>query len=152
MKKKIFYQLAGGFVVGIFISQSISIFISLFFIHEGTYIAFAPAFVQKVGNEVWAAVIQYLLSGFIGMVFSAGSLIFQNERLGYTIQTIAHFILLSVTFFPIGIYLGWLGTSFKEIALFISIFILSYFVIWAGLSLYYKKKIKELNQCLQDKA
>lgn len=102
LKKAICYGLV-GIPIGITISTSISLFISLMI---GDYSPTALSLIEMTGSVLSAALFQYLASGILGFICGFGSAIWQLEHWSILKRTIIHFLLLSITFLPISIVCG----------------------------------------------
>ncbi|PFK47949.1 permease [Bacillus cereus] len=89
------------------------------------------------------------IANIVGIIFSFASLVFEREEWNMLKQTIIHFIILLGTLLPIAIWVGWVPAQIGPIFIFIGSFILIYFIIWCIMAMYWKNKIKELNNGLK---
>lgn len=150
MKKQIAFRALLGFPLGVFIGYTITIIISTIFAN-GFYSPVVPELVRQAGSEINAVWIQYGLAGILGSVISAGSLIWEIERWNIMKQTIVHFILVSVTMLPIAYLAKWVAATPLSLLSYFGAFAGLYFLIWLGMYLVLRNKIKKANQKIQAK-
>ena len=137
-----------GFVIGVFISTTIALLISVCI---GSYASAAPDLISRMGSELNANIAQYLLSGVLGFGFAAASTVFEIDSWNFTKQTIAHFIILIVLYFPIAITLGWVPFNFRSILIYALIWIVVYAIIWFAQYHFWKKRTAKMNEKIQNK-
>ena len=101
------------------------------------------------GSEAVAMLFQCLLSGVYGAICFAGISFYDVERLPLAGATALHCALIILTYAPIGILLGWVG-SITEILLVAGCQFVGYFIIWLILCAVYRKQVRELNKMLED--
>lgn len=143
MKKAILRGLL-GFPIGVFIGYAITIIISLI-AEDGGYMPAVPVLVAQYG-EIKAVVLQFVLSGLLGAVSAAGSVVWETDRWSILKQTFVHFLILSLTMLPIAYFAGWMEKTVAGFALYFSIFIVLYAIIWAVQCLVWRQKIKKVNE------
>jgi len=139
-----------GFPLGIFLAVTITMLISIIK-GTGQYYSVVPELINRTHNEVNAFVLQYILSGLLGFAFAAGSAVFEVEDWSITKQTVIHFFISTIAMFPIAYTCRWMDNSVGGIATYISVFILTYAIVWVVQYSVWKKKIKEINGKLQQK-
>jgi hypothetical protein len=149
MKKKIIYASISGFFVGILIGYFISIVISLVF-GGGNYYATPPELVLQAGGEVKAVLFQVLMSGIYGSIWAASSLVWTNEDWSILKMTATHFVINSISTFPIAWFTRWMDHSLGGVVGYFLIFIAIYFLIWLIIILIWRRKIKDVNSRLQE--
>lgn len=137
-----------GFPLGLAIGQVISIITSLV-VGKGIYIFVVPEFAAYFSNELNAVIAQTLLCGILGANFAAASALFEIESWSFTKMTIVHFIVVTLTMFPIAYISGWIGNRLIDYIIYIGIFILIYIIIWISIYFYWKNKVGEINSKLQ---
>jgi len=137
-----------GFVIGVFISTTIALLISVCI---GSYASVAQDLISRMGSELNANITQYLLSGVLGFGFAAASAVFEIDSWNFTQQTIAHFIILIVLYVPIAITLGWVPFNFISILIFALIWIVLYVIIWFAQYHFWKKRTAKMNEKIQNK-
>lgn len=142
--KKVIFRGSLGILFGICVGTLITIFISLF-IGNGNYYVVAPELLSKFGDEISAVVVQYILCGILGLVAAIGYCIFEIEDLGMTKQTILHFILTVSTTVTVAYICNWFKHNIISVLIYIAIFIIIYFCIWISQYLFWKNKIKRIN-------
>lgn len=145
MKKKAIYRGMLGFPLGVFIGYTITIAISLISA-KGYYSPAVPEFVKQCGNEINAVILQFILSGILGTVIAAGSVVWDNDNWSILKQTVAHFIILSFTMLPIAYFTRWMDHTFIGVASYFGIFIAIYVVIWLVQYNMWKYSIKQINE------
>ncbi|AGK98477.1 DUF3021 domain-containing protein [Clostridium pasteurianum] len=135
-----------GIPVGVFISTTIGLIISLIY----GKLAVIPAANETV-NPLSAYTIQYVVSIVIGFVFAFGSTIFEVDKWSIAKQTTIHFLLTSIVFLPCAVLAGWVDSDFLSIAIYFAIFIFIYIVIWISQYFAWKNKITKLNKELKNR-
>ena len=149
MKKQTLLRIILGAPIGITISYFITIFISLT-VTDGNYYPVVPALAESMGSELNAVLIQALLSALYGAVWGGLSIIWQLEHWSLLRMTATHFAIATLRTFPIAYFMQWTPHSLKGILSYFALFFAIYLAIW--LSQYYtiKKRLKELNQKVQE--
>lgn len=148
--KKAMLRGALGFPLGVFISYTVGLVESLCYggWNTGDFLSVPPSMIPQAGNEMRAVVLEFILSGLIGFAFAAGSAIFQIDRWSLAKQTVCHFVLMSLVFFPAAWLCCWFGKSVGSILSFALIYCGIYFFSWIFQYHYWKKKILSINQKL----
>ncbi|HAZ37402.1 MAG TPA: DUF3021 domain-containing protein, partial [Clostridiaceae bacterium] len=144
MKKEAIRRGMSGFPLGVFIGYTITIILSLFW-GEGYYWAVVPALVEQCGNEINAVILQFILSGVLGSVCAASSVIWENDNWSILKQTVIHFVIISFTMLPIAYFAHWMDHTFIAIVKYFCIFIAIYIAIWAVEYSVWKHKINQIN-------
>ncbi len=149
MKKQIMFRMMIGFPGGVFISYVISIIISLVN-GKGQYYATVPSLVGTAGNEINAVLLQFVLAGIYGSIWAGSSVIWENEDWSLLKMTFVHFLINSISTFPIAYFTHWMGHDFVGIVIYFAIFIVIYAGIWVGLYGVWRNRIKHLNAKIQE--
>jgi len=136
-----------GFMIGIFIGQTILIIESLF-VGDGNYYPFSEYLVSITPTKIAAAIVQYFITGIIGLTFASTTIIFELDKWSLLAQTALHFIITSIVMFFSGFFCGWFPHTTVSTIIWFGIFIVVYIIIWISLMLYYRKKTKEINKAL----
>lgn len=144
MKKKLFKRILFGFPIGVFISCTISILISLRY-SNGYYSPVEPTLISSYGSEITAVTVQYILSGILGSIMGASSLVWDIENLSLLKQTIINFVVSSCSILPIAYAAHWMYPSFLGALAYFAMFAFIYFAIWLVQYLIWKKKINQIN-------
>lgn len=94
---------------------------------------------------------QAIASMIVGIGFSVPTLIYDKESISRKVQTLIHMGIGFLVFFPIACYFNWIPVSFGLGAILLSVVIalVTFFIIWYGYYLYYKKEAKKMNQKLE---
>ena len=146
--KKLFHAVQKGAFTGLMISVITSLIFS-----KDKYVPLYPdSFMGKIYyenfNEAVIMLICVALWALIGILFTYGNLIFTDTDWSITKQTVVHFILMIILFFPLAILAGWFHLNFENIISFIIIFIVVYITMWFGTYQRNKKIIHEANNKL----
>ncbi|MBO4533147.1 MAG: DUF3021 domain-containing protein [Treponema sp.] len=136
-----------GFIYGVFIGQTILILESLI-IGDGNYYAVSTYLVNHTSSRIAAVVLQYLISGILGLSFAATTVIFEMDRWSILAQTALHFVINSIVMYIAGFLCGWFPHTVGSTLIWFGIFIVVYFIFWLCFTMYYKKKTKEINKAL----
>lgn len=150
MMKKTVQRSLLGFPLGVFIAYTITVAIS-FFQKDGSYLPVVPSLTVSMGGELNAVVLQYILSGILGVGFAAGSVIWENEDWSILKRTVTHWVVTSVVMFPIAYISRWMEHTIAGIVSYILIFMAIYVVIWLAQYIAWRRKVQEINQKLQSK-
>lgn len=149
MRKKVLVRMAIGFPSGIALGHLITIWIS-WIIGDGLFYPIVPSLQAVCGSEIAAVGLQALLSGLMGAACGASSIIWEVERWSLLKQTILHYAALSMSILPVAFTLHWMEHSVAGVMQYLLIFAGMYVVIWAGMTLALKSKIKKLNAKLHE--
>ena len=145
--KEFFKRAIIGFVYGVFIGQTILILESLAG-GNGSFYPVSAYLLQHSSSQMAAVIIQYFLTGIIGISFATTTLIFEIDSWSITSQTALHFAITSVVMFIAGFVCGWFPHTVKSTIIWFVIFIVIYVLMWAGFMLYFKKQTKKINEVL----
>ena len=97
-------------------------------------------------SVIWA---NMLGSMIIGVYFGAASLIFEIEKWSPLKQTVVHFILSVIVYFPVAISIGWIPFKITTLIIGLGIFIVTYTCFWLGISWYLRKTTESLNHSVK---
>ena len=147
MLKKFIKRAILGFMIGIFIGQTILIIESLM-VGDGNFYAVSAYLVEHTKTRIAAVIIQYLITGIIGMTFASTTIIFELDKWSLLAQTALHFIITSIVMFFSGFFCGWFPHTAVSTIIWFGVFIVTYIIIWISFMLYYRKKTKEINKAL----
>lgn len=147
MGRKIVLRFLLGFPMGVFISYTITFLVSLLLGH-GVYYPAVPALVTLMGGEMAAVSFQYMLSGILGGIYGAASLLWGVERWSYVHKSLIHFTILSLTMFPIAYVTHWMPHTLGGILQYIGIFVALYLISWAITYQVRKREVDEVNSRL----
>ncbi|MBO7584031.1 MAG: DUF3021 domain-containing protein [Treponema sp.] len=146
-KKAIIKRAVLGFIYGVFIGQTILIIESLF-VHDGNFYSTTQSLVDLAGTKLCAVIIQYFITGIIGLTFAATTVIFEMDNWSLLRQTIIHFIITSIVMYIAGFLCGWFPHTVGSTLAWFGVFIVVYIIFWICFSLHYKNKVKKMNEAL----
>lgn len=147
MKKKVVLRGILGFPIGVAIGYVITIIISLIWAN-GYYSPCVPELAIIMGSEIKAVSLQALLSGILGMVFAAISVIWEMENWSLVKQTGIYFIISSLIMLPIAYFTHWMNHSLKGVLSYFGIFILIFAIIWIVQYIIARRNVKKMNETL----
>ncbi len=150
MKKTIILRGALGFPIGLAICYLISIFTS-FVWARGYYVPCEPELVSAMGNEINAVILQALLSGILGIGFSASSVIWKMEDWSIVKQTGIYFAIVSAIMLPISYFTYWMEHSIAGLLSYIVIFVFIFIIIWIIEYVIWKYKLNKIKENLHKK-
>ena len=145
IKKAVGKRAILGFIYGVFIGQTILILESLM-MRDGNFYAVASSLIELAGTKIGAVIIQYFLTGIIGLTFAATTVIFEIDEWSLLRQSIIHFIITSIVMYISGFLCGWFPHTVASTLIWFGVFVVIYFIFWICFSLYYKHKVKKINE------
>lgn len=148
MKKNFLKYLALGFPIGIAIGHLINIIISLIW-GGGHFSPVIPTLEAQVGSEIGVVLLQTLLCGLLGSVFSGASIIWEIENWSIAKQTALYFVITALTMMPMAYFLHWMPHSLKGFLSYFATFVVIFIIVWIIQYLAWKNKIMKLNQGLK---
>ena len=137
-----------GFVYGIFIGQTILILESLFK-GDGSFTAYSNYLASITSTEIGAVMLQYLVTGIIGITFASTTVIFETEKWSLVHQIVVHFLITSVVMYFSGFLCGWFPHTVTSTIIWFAVFIVVYVIMLISFTMYYKKKARELNEAIK---
>lgn len=146
--KKIISRGLLGIPLGITISNILALVISVI-AGNGEYYAYVPSLAVSVGGALNAAALQTLLSGVLGAVFGAASLIWEKDSWSLVKQTAVYFLVAAAAMLPIAYITGWMEHSFIGFIIYTAIFAGTFLIVWLIQYLRWKAKICKLNSELK---
>ena len=147
MLKEIIKRGLLGFMIGVFIGETILILESIN-AADGNFYAVSAYLTSNAGSELGAVIVQYLITGILGLTFSAGSIIFEIDRWSLLLQTVVHFAVTSVIMYISGFFCGWFPHTVSSTVIWFVMFIIIYVIFWVSFYNYFKKKTREINESL----
>lgn len=150
MKKKIVSRILPGFLSGVSIGYFISIIFSMIFA-KGYYSPCVPSFVDSLGNEITAVLLQTLLTGVLGVTFSVSQLIWELEHWSLFRQSATYLLITSIVMLPTAFILQWMEHSLIGFLSYASIFVFIFLFIWLIQYNIYKHQILQINERIQAK-
>lgn len=145
MFKKICLRGLIGFPLGISIGYVITIITSLIW-GQGYYSPCVPIFIEMVGSEIVAVIIQTLLTGILGLSFAVSSIVWEMEEWSITKQTAIYFLITAISMFPIAYLTGWMEHSLLGFVIYFGVFVIIFVIIWIIQYFIWKEKIRKINQ------
>jgi hypothetical protein len=146
MSKQVMQRLLFGIPTGITIGLLWSLGISYYF--GTTYQPSTPAFMAQFTDSLNALSCSVLLWAGMGVVFSLGSLIFEQERWSLTRQTALNFGITYVGFSGLAIVARWFPINLVWLLLYTGLFGLFYLVIWLVQYLAMRRLVAAMNRRL----
>ena len=147
MLKEIIKRGRLGFMIGVFIGETILILESIN-AADGSFHAVSAYLTSQTGSELAAVIVQYLITGILGLTFAAGSIIFELDSWSLLLQTIVHFAVTSVIMYLSGFFCGWFPHTVSSTLIWFAMFIIIYIIFWVSFYNYYKKRTREINEQL----
>jgi hypothetical protein len=148
--KKAFRRGFLGAPLGVFLGYTITIFIALVNPSGGEYYPVVPQLANQMNGEVAAVVLQYLLMAIMGFGYAVSSSVYEVERWGIAKQTIVHFLIMTISTFPIAYACYWMEHSLFGILTYVGIFMGFYLVIWISQMYFWGRRIRRINEKLKD--
>ncbi|NJD01579.1 MAG: DUF3021 domain-containing protein [Ruminiclostridium sp.] len=143
MIKKAGIRAAHGFAYGVLAGQIVMILISLS-LEDGKFFQFVPKLRALFNNEIEAVIAQTVLTGIIGTVFAAASLVFEIEKWSILKQCVIHFLITAAFWVPIA-YLFWLPQNIQSIIICFAGFLVTYVINWLIQYFISRNDVKKIN-------
>ncbi|EWG12768.1 DUF3021 domain-containing protein [Cytobacillus firmus] len=86
---------------------------------------------------------------FCGWLFTVTPLYFEIRSLRLPMQTAMHFLTVTIVYFILGLYIGWIPLGVTHFFIYLAISVLIYAIMWVGFYLYFKNVSKKLNEDLE---
>ena len=113
---------------------------------DGSYYPCVPAFVDAMGSEIRAVVVQTVLCGLVGMVYAAGSVVWEVDRWSLAGQTAAYFLITLGSVLPVAYAAYWMERSVAGVLGYVAIFCAIFAGIWIAQYLGWRAKINRINK------
>lgn len=137
---------------GIALGELFGLVFSLFFSYLyglNDYVPSAPTFTDHSTRPLNAVLVSVILWGLMGLVFSAGALVFKVIYWSIRKRTIINFAVYYCGFTPLAILAGWFPLTIVNWLFFTGIFVLVYVLMWMINMYLVKREIKRINQKLK---
>ena len=148
MKKQAVLRGMLGFPIGIAIGYILSIVFSLGW-GDGGYYPCVPALEEAMGSQINAVLVQTLLSGLLGIAFSASSVIWEIDHWSIAKQTGIYFLITSLVMMPTAYINNWMEHSVAGFISYFGIFAGIFIAIWAAQYFRWKRKVDKMNEKLK---
>ncbi|OIB03947.1 hypothetical protein AK95_10100 [Paenibacillus sp. LC231] len=86
---------------------------------------------------------------FCGWLFTVTPLYFKIRSLRLPMQTALHFLTVTIVYFILGLWIGWIQIGVRNFLIYLAISIFGYAIGWIGFYLYFKNESKKLNKDLR---
>ena len=113
---------------------------------DGSYYPCVPAFVDAMGSEIRAVVVQTVLCGLVGMVYAVGSVVWEVDRWSLAGQTAAYFLITLGSVLPVAYAAYWMERSVAGVLSYVAIFCAIFAGIWIFQYLGWCAKINRINK------
>jgi hypothetical protein len=135
-----------GFALGVVLCQIISGVISTLFVADGAIHLCTPEFVEFIGGDIQAFIVQSIVCGLYGSIALGGSTVYYLEKWSMLRAFVAHFLMTVTSYYLTGFFLRWFKLSDIQWCLtWLVIFIVLYTVIWLSNILSYRAQLKKIN-------
>lgn len=145
MKKTVLKRGLLGIPTGIAIGYVITVVTSLFW-GDGSYYPCVPAFVDAMGSEIRAVIVQTVLCGLVGMVYAAGSIVWELDDWSLARQTAVYFLITLGSMLPVAYAAYWMERSLAGVLGYAAIFCAIFVGIWISQYLGWRAKINRINK------
>lgn len=147
MLSKIIKRSCTGFVCGVAIQQFI-IIIACLVVNKPDFVPLVPSYLLHFTSSSLALGISSVLIGVISAVFSGSSVIFEIEKWSFLKQGLVHFLITTVVWLPISVFLWGLMVYQQAIINVFLSFTATYAITWGIQYVSCKKTIQKINQKL----
>lgn len=149
LKEQFIVRSSIGFALGVLIGTVIAALTGTSEAGDGRLYLCTSEFVDFIGSELWAFLIQAVLCGIQGVVGMGGAVVYAIEEWSTLKATVTHFLAVMVTFYLIALFSRWI--SFAEpisLAVPLLFMVPPYVLIWLINYLAYKRQVNQMNQGL----
>jgi hypothetical protein len=138
---------AFGFLLGMIVGNVIAFFTS------GCTTVINQDLLVRTGSAAEAVMVQTMFSGVYGAIAMAGVSFYEIEEWSLLRTALTHFALITLTYIPIGLYLGWIKVDnfAAEYGIVASMQAVVYLIIFLIMHARYKAEVKKLNEMLAEK-
>ena len=144
MKKKLLIRAAIGFLVGMAAMYLVPSLLNHVPVGRPVY---SEELLARVGSPGVAMALTLLVMGLYGSVCVGGTLFYEMESWLLTKATAAHYLAMSVGFLIPNWVLCW-NIPLKLFLIIEGFMTLGFFLTWLAMYLYYRGKVRELNNML----
>lgn len=136
-----------GYLIGVVTMVVINVILS--FLRGGEVMVNASAeLVALLGNDLHAAILQYVIAGFLGMAWAGASAIFGIESWSLARRTVVHALIMFPVMLAVALGLRWIPVRLAAILSFLAIVAIIYVVMWLTQYLIIRKNVEDINQKL----
>jgi len=148
LKNEFIVRASIGFGLGILIGTVIAALTGSGEVDGRLYLC-SEEFVEFVGSELIAFLIQAVLCGLQGVVGMGGSIAYSIEEWSTLKATLVHFFAVMIWFYAMALFLRWISVSQPD-SLFIPLVFMipPYILIWLISYTVYKLQINRINEKL----
>lgn len=127
------------------VSTTIAVLTALVTLLNGAETVCVPTFVERMGSESAALLLQPLLIGLIGFAFGAGSVLFQIEKWSFLRQGAAHIAVTAAVWIPVEL-LCFSPITPPVVLSFTLSAGASYAITWSILYFVWRANVQKLNE------
>ena len=109
-----------------------------------------PAFVERVGSELVATLLQPLLIGLIGFAFGAGSVLFEIERWSFLKQGVMHLAITAAVWIIVEL-ICFSPITPPVVLSFVISSAVTYAITWGVQYLVYRSQVRRLNEKIHER-
>lgn len=151
LKQKFIMLSSIGFGIGVIAGTLIAALWGSVNAGDGTLKLCSEELIDAVGNPLLAFTVQALVSGLYGVLAVGGSVVYSIEEWGLVKCTVIHYVAVMTGYFALAFSLHWISVHDTEfILIMLAAMTAGYIMIWLINFLSYRKKIKQINQELND--
>lgn len=151
LKDRFVVRASIGFGLGILIGTVIAALTGTSEGGDGRLYLCNKEFVDFIGNELIAFLIQSFLCGIQGVVGMGGAVVYEIEKWSTLKATLTHFLAVMISFYCIAFFSRWISVTDANSLIFPLLFMVPpYVFIWLANYLSYKLQINKINEKLND--
>jgi hypothetical protein len=142
MKRLLIVRTLVGLVVGAIMAHIITLLVN--YLGSGSWLICMPSLIEAIGFTK-ALVLQTVLGAVLGMLGLGGMCFFDIEEWSLLRATVAHCLLILITYIIVGLLLHWFSFHIIPILIMACIIILAYTLVWLIMYAKWKREIREMN-------
>ena len=134
-----------GFIMGVLVEFMITAMINL---GLGDFSLIAGNLSKRYG-DIAAIILQIMLPGLMGAVNFATTFVYNSDRFNIVTATVTHGAIVLVTVLSVGGFMEWFELNPVSIAVFVTLMMVIYFMIWFLMYSKSKAQVEEINEALE---
>ncbi|MGI6508371.1 MAG: DUF3021 domain-containing protein [Saccharofermentanales bacterium] len=147
MKRRLIARSFIGLAGGALVVHVITLLVN--YLGRGQYLICMPELTEKLGFA-GAVVVQTVLGAIFGMIALGGMCLFDIERWSLLRASVAHCLLILISYMIVGPALDWFSFELKPVLIMACIIIFVYALIWLIMYAIWKREVRQMNRLAEE--